>query len=65
MYICAGQKRVLDPLELELQEVVSCLTWVLGAELRSSARVAHILNHGAMSPTPNLRSLKATTSISF
>lgn len=34
------QKWVLDPLELEFQEVVRCwsaLTWVLGTELGSSA----------------------------
>ena len=32
------QKRALDSLELELQEVVSYLTWVLVMELRSSVR---------------------------
>ena len=34
-----GQKRALDPLELELQTAVSCLAWVLGTELGSSAEV--------------------------
>lgn len=33
---CGGQKRPLDPLELELQIAVSHLTWMLGTELRSS-----------------------------
>jgi hypothetical protein len=33
-----AQKRALDPLELELQTVVSCPAWVLGTELVSSAR---------------------------
>ena len=32
------RKRVLDLPELELQEVVSCLVWVLGIELGSSAK---------------------------
>jgi hypothetical protein len=30
---CRGQKRALDPLELELQMVVSCLVWMLGTKL--------------------------------
>jgi hypothetical protein len=34
--ICREQKKALDPLELELQSVVSFLTWVLGTELRFS-----------------------------
>ena len=35
MYVWAirDQKRASDLLELELQTVVSCLTWVLGLEL--------------------------------
>lgn len=33
-----GQKRATNPLELELQAVMSCLTWVLGAEPVSSGR---------------------------
>lgn len=33
-----SQKRFSDPLELELLVAVSCLTWVLGLELRSSAK---------------------------
>lgn len=32
-----GQKRVLDPLELKLQGVVSHLMWVLGTKLKFSA----------------------------
>lgn len=32
------EKKVLGSLELELQWVVSCLLWVLGTDLRSSAR---------------------------
>ena len=38
-----GQKRVLDPLELELQ-MVGATMWVLGIEPRQSAR-ASALNH--------------------
>lgn len=44
---CSAQgdhQRVSDPLELELEVVVSPLMWVLGTELGSSARTACILN---------------------
>lgn len=41
----------LDPLKLELKVFVSCLTWMLGNKLRSSARVEHALNHWLISPT--------------
>ena len=39
----AGQKRVLDPLGLELQRTVSCYV-VLGLKPRSSERAAAALN---------------------
>ena len=39
---CRGQKKESDPLELKLQAVVSCQTWVLGT--RAWART-HALNH--------------------
>jgi hypothetical protein len=42
---CGGQKRVLDSLELKLQVVVNCLTWVPGTELRSSEKVALSHSH--------------------
>lgn len=52
MYICmyvhhvcgalGGHKRVLGPLELELQVVMSCLMWV--SEPRSSTRTENTLN---------------------
>jgi hypothetical protein len=35
--------RASDPLELELQAVVNCLPWMLGAEAGSSARTASAL----------------------
>lgn len=35
------QKRVLDPLELELNTAVSCFKWVLGTEPRFFARAVH------------------------
>lgn len=37
-YVCeyGGQKRALDPVELELKAVMSCLTQVLWTELKSS-----------------------------
>lgn len=40
-----GQKRVPDPPELELQAVVSHLTWVLRTILRVSAEEESILCH--------------------
>lgn len=39
-----GQKRVLDPLELELRVLANWLMWVLGTEPRSSVRAASALN---------------------
>lgn len=46
--VCVGgtfsdQKKVLDPLELELQVIVSCLTWALGTKLGPSGRTASAL----------------------
>lgn len=35
-----SQKSVSDPLELGTQEVMSCLTWILGTELMSSPKTA-------------------------
>lgn len=40
---CSSQKRVYDPPEMELHEVV-CLHGVLGVKLESSGR-ASVLNH--------------------
>lgn len=40
-----GQKRVLDPLEPELQAVVSHLTSLLGTKVSSSARAVSIFSH--------------------
>jgi hypothetical protein len=40
-----SQRIASDPLEQELQVVVSCLTWVLGIEFRSSGRVQSTVNH--------------------
>jgi hypothetical protein len=58
-HVCAGghrdQERALDRLELEWQETVSCLTWVLGTVLRSFSRTANALNHGVTNhPNPPL-----------
>lgn len=44
---CGNQKRVLDPLELELHVIVKCPKWVLGTRLRASALVAYF---GGISP---------------
>ena len=44
-----GQKRVLDPLELELQAFVSNLIWVLETILGSSVRATIVLNNWAFS----------------
>lgn len=40
-----GQQRVSDPLELELQVLVSCLQGVLGTKLRSSEEQGMPLRH--------------------
>lgn len=42
----------LDPLELELQEVVCHLAWMLGLKLRSSAKAAGTVNHWAITLAP-------------
>ena len=44
MGICGDQMRESDPLELELQEVVSHLMWVLGIN-QSSGRTESTFNH--------------------
>lgn len=41
---CEEQVKVIDPLELELQEVESHLLWEPGTELRSPARAMKPLN---------------------
>lgn len=45
MATCGGWERVLAPLELELQAVVSCLTWVLETKLWSPVRALYTENH--------------------
>lgn len=40
-----GQKRVLDPMEQELQAVVNIPTWILGPKSQISARVVDAFNH--------------------
>jgi hypothetical protein len=44
MHVCLGahgvQKRASDPLDVELQVVVSHPVWMLGSELRSPAQAA-------------------------
>ena len=48
-YVLGGalgsDKRALDPLETELQEVVNSLIWMLGIDLRSFGRIIHTLKH--------------------
>lgn len=39
-----GQQRASDPLELEVQVLVRCLTCVLGADLGPSLRAIRTLN---------------------
>lgn len=41
LHVCRNLKRLLDPLKLELQAVVSQLTQLLGTELKFSARTAY------------------------
>jgi hypothetical protein len=45
--ICRGQKRVVDPLELELQTAMGA-----GNRPESSGRAVSALNYGAISPAP-------------
>lgn len=54
-----GQKRTLDPREVGLQMGVSSWMWVLGTELRFSARAANVLYLWVIFPTlkPQLLSL--------
>lgn len=40
---CGGQRKLLDPLEMELQEIVSCLMWVLGTKFGSSLEEQQVL----------------------
>lgn len=47
-----AEKRVSDPLELELQ-VASHQTWVLGTKLRPCARAVSAPNLQAISPPPS------------
>ena len=49
---CRDQKRTSDPRELELQAVVSHSVWMLGTELRSSARAMCTLNLWALFQVP-------------
>lgn len=44
LHMCAGL-RCQTPMELEFEVLVSCLTWVVGTELGSSAVVIYTLNH--------------------
>lgn len=41
---CGNQEHISDTLELELEEIVSYLMWVLKTKLLSSARAASFLN---------------------
>lgn len=47
---CKGQKRISGHVELELQLVVSLLTWVLSTKLQSPERAASALPYRAISP---------------
>jgi hypothetical protein len=40
-----NQKRTRTPLELELQEVIGCLTWLQETELRLSGRAENALKY--------------------
>lgn len=49
---------MIDPPELELPVVMSCLTWVLETELQLSAGAANAHNHGAVPPAPRMLFLR-------
>lgn len=49
-----GQKRVPDPLQLELQVFVRYLMWILRTELRSSLRAVHVTQFWAFLSSPEL-----------
>lgn len=38
-------EQLLDPLELEFQEVMVCLRWLVGTELRSFTKAVCALNY--------------------
>lgn len=42
---CKDQKKLSDPLKMELQTVVSYLMWMLGTKFSSSGRAASVLNY--------------------
>lgn len=52
-----GQRRLTDPLELELQTLVSFCV-VSGVKLGFSGRVASAFSYRDLSPTPDSRSAK-------
>jgi hypothetical protein len=55
-WICRGQKRVSDPLELELQVIRRHLMWLLRTKLRCPARTGSILDLGATPASPERQS---------
>lgn len=52
MHVCAGQKKVTNLLELELQVVVSYGIRVLGSKLGSFAKAICALNYWTISLAP-------------
>lgn len=58
---CRHQQADSDPMELELQVVISHLTWVLEVGLRSSVGAVHPFNHHVISPALSEYIFKAPT----
>lgn len=52
VHITAGTYRGHTALDLELEEVVNCWSWVLGSKLSCSVRAVHALNCWAIFPAP-------------
>lgn len=51
--VCVNHRRASEPLELELQVIMSCPMWVLGPELKSSGRaVCTLTAEPSLSPEP-------------
>lgn len=56
-----GQKSTLDPLELELHNVISPLTWLHGTKCQSFARTGYSLDLSTPDPSQGFQFLRTST----